>query len=75
MPPLRRDRSLSSGRPPSRSHDVVGGYNRFDIFKLSVDRSRRQPLNFDAVIPSFGERLMPSRMIRSIQCRLPVTGS
>ncbi len=32
-------------------HDVVGGYNRFDIFKLSVDRSARLPLNFEANTP------------------------
>jgi aliphatic nitrilase len=27
-------------------HDVVGYYNRFDIFKLSVDRSARRPATF-----------------------------
>jgi hypothetical protein len=27
-------------------HDVVGYYNRFDIFRLEVDRSRRRPVNF-----------------------------
>ncbi|KPM44186.1 hypothetical protein AK830_g2337 [Neonectria ditissima] len=27
-------------------HDVVGGYQRLDVFELSVDRSRRQPVNF-----------------------------
>ncbi|KAI5265634.1 carbon-nitrogen hydrolase [Aureobasidium subglaciale] len=27
-------------------HDVVGGYQRLDIFDLKVDRSRREPANF-----------------------------
>jgi hypothetical protein len=27
-------------------HDVVGSYNRFDIFALSVDRSARRPATF-----------------------------
>lgn len=29
-----------------RIHDVVGYYNRFDIFKLSVDRSANRPIHF-----------------------------
>jgi nitrilase len=31
---------------PKQFHDVVGGYNRFDVFRLSVDRSRRRPAVF-----------------------------
>jgi aliphatic nitrilase len=31
---------------PKQFHDVVGYYNRFDIFRLEVDRSRRRPVNF-----------------------------
>lgn len=27
-------------------HDVVGGYQRLDVFDLKVDRSRRQPVTF-----------------------------
>ncbi|TKA31697.1 hypothetical protein B0A50_01775 [Salinomyces thailandicus] len=27
-------------------HDVVGGYQRFDIFELKVDRSRKEPVVF-----------------------------
>ena len=27
-------------------HDVVGGYQRFDVFDLKVDRSRREPVEF-----------------------------
>jgi hypothetical protein len=31
---------------PKQFHDVVGSYNRFDIFALSVDRSARRPARF-----------------------------
>ena len=42
---------LSRTVAPRQIHDVAGGYNRFDIFKLSLDRSRRPPLNFEAGDP------------------------
>lgn len=32
---------------PKQFHDVVGYYNRFDIFKLTVDRSANEPVAFD----------------------------
>lgn len=32
---------------PKRFHDVVGYYNRFDIFKLTVDRSANRPIQFE----------------------------
>ena len=32
---------------PKQFHDVVGGYNRFDIFKLTVNRERLQPIGFE----------------------------
>lgn len=31
---------------PKQIHDVSGGYNRFDIFDLSVNRQRQQPVRF-----------------------------
>jgi nitrilase len=31
---------------PKQFHDVVGGYNRFDVFRLTVDRSRNRPAVF-----------------------------
>ncbi len=31
---------------PKQFHDVVGYYNRFDIFRLEVDRTRRDPAVF-----------------------------
>jgi aliphatic nitrilase len=32
---------------PKQFHDVVGYYNRFDIFKLKVDRSPNNPVSFE----------------------------
>ena len=33
---------------PKQFHDVVGYYNRFDIFKLTVNRSANRPVTFEA---------------------------
>ena len=32
---------------PKQYHDIIGGYNQFDIFKLSVDRTVQSPAHFD----------------------------
>jgi nitrilase len=32
---------------PKQYHDIIGAYNRFDIFKLRVDRTVQSPANFD----------------------------
>jgi nitrilase len=37
---------------PKQFHDVVGYYNRFDVFDLTVDRTRRRPVSFRASEPS-----------------------
>ncbi|MEC9369001.1 MAG: nitrilase-related carbon-nitrogen hydrolase, partial [Pseudomonadota bacterium] len=31
---------------PKQFHDVVGYYNRFDVFSLKVDRTRRPPVEY-----------------------------
>jgi aliphatic nitrilase len=37
---------LAQSVEPKQFHDLVGSYNRFDIFKLSVDRSPLRPVTF-----------------------------
>jgi len=47
---LFADLDLSECVEGKQYHDVVGGYQRFDVFELKVDRTRRAPVNFvDAV--------------------------
>ena len=37
---------------PKQMHDIIGGYNRFDIFDLRIDRSTRHASSFiDPEIP------------------------
>jgi nitrilase len=33
---------------PKQFHDVVGYYNRFDVFRLTVDRTRQRPVTWRA---------------------------
>jgi aliphatic nitrilase len=37
---------LAQSVEPKQFHDVVGSYNRFDVFTLSVDRSAHRPATF-----------------------------
>jgi aliphatic nitrilase len=32
---------------PKQFHDVVGYYNRFDVFELKVNRTRLKPIAFE----------------------------
>lgn len=45
---LYADIDLADCVAPKQFHDVVGYYNRFDIFKLTVDRSASRPISFVA---------------------------
>jgi aliphatic nitrilase len=45
---LYADIDLARCVEPKQFHDVVGYYNRFDIFKLTVDRSANRPIAFEA---------------------------
>jgi nitrilase len=43
---LYADLDVSECVEGKQYHDVVGGYQRFDVFDLKVDRSRREPATF-----------------------------
>lgn len=43
---LYADIDLSLCVEPKQLHDLVGGYNRFDIFKLTVNREAQRPIRF-----------------------------
>ncbi|HWM81245.1 MAG TPA: carbon-nitrogen hydrolase family protein [Pseudolabrys sp.] len=43
---LYADIDTAASVEPKQFHDVVGYYNRFDIFDLRVDRSRREPARY-----------------------------
>ena len=45
---LYADIDLDACVEPKQFHDVGGSYNRFDIFKLTVDRSENRPVPFTA---------------------------
>ena len=44
---LYADVDLSQCVEPKQFHDVVGGYNRFDIFSLTVNRTAHRPIRFE----------------------------
>lgn len=41
------DIDLADCIQPKQMHDIIGGYNRFDIFDLRIDRSSRSPVRFE----------------------------
>src|SRR3546814_19890763 len=43
---LYQDIDLADCVEPKQFHDVVGYYNRFDIFRFSVDSTPRPPVTF-----------------------------
>ena len=43
---LYADVDLAACVEPKQLHDLVGGYNRFDIFQLTVDRTAQRPIRF-----------------------------
>src|SRR5256885_8199216 len=44
---LYQDIDIAQCVEPKQFHDIVGYYNRFDVFDLKVDRTRRVPIRFD----------------------------
>ena len=56
------DIDLAECVEPKQVHDVVGYYNRFDVFKLTVNRSANRPISFEAnVVEREGHRATPPR--------------
>ena len=43
---LFQDIDISQCVEPKQFHDVVGYYNRFDVFDLTVTRKRLSPIHF-----------------------------
>ena len=43
---LYADIDTEKGVEPKQFHDVVGYYNRFDIFNLTIDRTPLEPAHF-----------------------------
>ncbi|HEX3994118.1 MAG TPA: hypothetical protein VHX39_23340 [Acetobacteraceae bacterium] len=41
---------LAARIEPKRFHDVAAGYNRFDVFDLSVHRRRPEPVAFQDLV-------------------------
>ena len=53
---LYADIDTGKGVEPKQFHDVVGYYNRFDVFDLRVNRTALEPAHFvDAVVPEHAE--------------------
>ncbi len=44
---LYTDIDLSCCVEPKQYHDLVGGYNRFDLFQLTVNRTAQRPIRFE----------------------------
>ena len=63
---LYADIDLSRCVEPKQFHDVVGGYNRFDIFALTVNRTAQRPISFhpNGATPSHSTDDEPSDAIR-----------
>ncbi len=69
---LYADIDLAECVEPKQFHDVVGCYNRFDIFKLTVNRTANRPITFEASTDRIdehtwwttrsGRRLRPRRL-------------
>ncbi|MDP7130025.1 MAG: carbon-nitrogen hydrolase family protein [Planctomycetota bacterium] len=62
---LYADIDISACVEPKQIHDVAGGYNRFDIFRLTVDRSARRPITFSSAHEGVEEVDGEERMVKS----------
>jgi nitrilase len=53
------DIDVSACVEPKQFHDVVGYYNRFDVFQLRVDRTPREPADFSQELSVAAETHLP----------------
>jgi aliphatic nitrilase len=75
---LYADIDLAQSVEPKQFHDLVGSYNRFDIFTLTIDRSARRPATFidDRHEAAEGVRGKASgRQTRAVESKSPVEPS
>ena len=59
---LYRDIDIAQCVEPKQFHDIVGYYNRFDVFDLSVHRRRTGPISFEDGVEAPGESPADVRM-------------
>jgi aliphatic nitrilase len=71
---LYADIDLSACVEPKQFHDVVGYYNRFDIFKLTVDRSANRPITFEAAPPEAGPKAKIAELDDGVATFAPAGG-
>ncbi|KAF4547542.1 Carbon-nitrogen hydrolase-like protein 2 [Elsinoe fawcettii] len=50
------DMDLSKTVEGKQYHDVVGGYQRFDVFQVNVDRTRREPVTFSEQVATLPQQ-------------------
>lgn len=58
---------------PKQMHDIIGHYNRFDIFKLTVNRRPLAPLSFaeEARPEAKRQELPPGHSMQALSCEIP----
>jgi len=57
---LYADIDLSACVEPKQFHDITGGYNRFDVFHLTVNRTANRPISFVDTLSTESEASMAS---------------
>ena len=60
---LYADVDVAACVEPKQFHDVVGYYNRFDVFKLTVDRSANRPITFVASPEAASDAAHPAAVL------------
>jgi len=61
---LYADIDLNSCVEPKQFHDISGGYNRFDVFNLTVNRSAQRPIEFIDGLASDEQQCPPAAELK-----------